>query len=47
MFLALLAQPQQALHKRHLVYYVRVMSVGGTLNGVELMSPTPVLVAAN
>jgi hypothetical protein len=28
MFRALLAHPQEALHKRHLVYYVRVMSVG-------------------
>jgi hypothetical protein len=30
MFLALLAHPQDALHKRHLVYCVRVMSVGCT-----------------
>jgi hypothetical protein len=28
MFRALLAHPQEALHKRHLVYCVRVMSVG-------------------
>jgi hypothetical protein len=28
MFLALLVDPQEALHKRHLVYCVRVMSVG-------------------
>jgi hypothetical protein len=28
MFLALLAYPQEALHKRHLVHCVRVMSVG-------------------
>jgi hypothetical protein len=28
MFQALLAHPQEALHKRHLVYCVRVMSVG-------------------
>jgi hypothetical protein len=28
MFRALLAHRQQALHKRHLVYCVRVMSVG-------------------
>jgi hypothetical protein len=30
MFRALLAYPQEALHKRHLVYCVRVMSVGCT-----------------
>jgi hypothetical protein len=30
MFRALLALPQEALHKRHLVYCVRVMSVGCT-----------------
>jgi hypothetical protein len=30
MFRALLAHPQEALHKRHLVYCVRVMSVGCT-----------------
>jgi hypothetical protein len=28
MFLALLARPQEALHKRHLVYCMHVMSVG-------------------
>jgi hypothetical protein len=28
MFRALLTHPQEALYKRHLVYYVRVMSVG-------------------
>jgi hypothetical protein len=28
MFRALLAHPQEVLHKRHLVYSVRVMSVG-------------------
>jgi hypothetical protein len=28
MFRALLAHPQEALHKRHLVYCVRIMSVG-------------------
>jgi hypothetical protein len=27
MFRALLAHPQEALHKRHLVYCVRIMSV--------------------
>jgi hypothetical protein len=30
MFRALLAHPQKVLPKRHLVYCVRVMSVGGT-----------------
>jgi hypothetical protein len=30
MFRALLAHPQEAFHKRHLVYCVRVMSVGCT-----------------
>jgi hypothetical protein len=30
MFRALLAHPQEAIHKRHLVYCVRVMSVGCT-----------------
>jgi hypothetical protein len=28
MFQALLAHPQEVLHKRHLVYCVRIMSVG-------------------
>jgi hypothetical protein len=35
MFPALLAHPQEAIHKRHLVYYMRVMSVGCTRIGVE------------
>jgi hypothetical protein len=30
MFRALLAHPQEVIHKRHLVYYVHVMSVGYT-----------------
>jgi hypothetical protein len=30
MFRALFAQPQEAIHKRHLLYCVRVMSVGCT-----------------
>jgi hypothetical protein len=30
MFRALLAHPQEVMHKRHLVYYVHVMSVGYT-----------------
>jgi hypothetical protein len=48
MFRALLAHPQKALHKRHLVYCVRVMSFGchqdwsGT--GVGDSSSTPILV---
>jgi hypothetical protein len=34
MFRALLAHPQEAIHKRHLVYCVRIMSVGcGTVAG--------------
>jgi hypothetical protein len=46
-FRALLAHPQEVLHKRHLVYCVRVMSVGcyqdwsGT--GVEDTTPTQIL----
>jgi hypothetical protein len=43
MFRTLLAHLQEALHKRHLVYCVRVMSVGCTRVGVELLS-TPILV---
>jgi hypothetical protein len=35
MFRALLAHLQEALHKRHLVYCVRVMSVGCTRTGVD------------
>jgi hypothetical protein len=35
MFRALLAHPQEALNKRHLVYCVRVMSVGCTGFGVH------------
>jgi hypothetical protein len=42
MFRALLAHPQEVLNKPHLVYYVRVMSVGCTRIGVELVFPTPV-----
>jgi uncharacterized protein YpmS len=38
MFRALLAQPQESLHKQHLVYCVRGMSVGCTKIGVELVS---------
>jgi hypothetical protein len=36
-FRALLAQPKEALHKRHLVYGVHVMSVG-LLPGLEFHS---------
>jgi hypothetical protein len=38
MFRALLAHPQEVLHKRHLVYCVRVMSVGCTIE-VEFFNP--------
>jgi hypothetical protein len=38
-FRALLAHPQEALHKRHLVYCVRVMSVGYTRIGVFHSNP--------
>jgi hypothetical protein len=38
MFRALLAHPQEVLHKRHLVYCVCVMSVGCSRFGVELVS---------
>jgi hypothetical protein len=36
MFRALLAYPQEALNKRHLVYYVSVMSVGCNRVKVEI-----------
>jgi hypothetical protein len=36
MFRALIAHPQKALHKRYLVYCVRVMSVSCTRITVEL-----------
>jgi hypothetical protein len=39
MFRAFLAHPQEALHKRHLVYCVRIMSVGcGTVAETALDS---------
>jgi hypothetical protein len=38
MFRSLLAHPQEALQKRHLVYCVRVVSVGCTRIEVELVS---------
>jgi hypothetical protein len=37
-FRALLGHPQEALHKRHLVYCVRFISFGCTRTGVELQS---------
>jgi hypothetical protein len=40
MFRALLDHPQEALHKRHLVYCTRVMSVGCTRIGV--VQPTAI-----
>jgi hypothetical protein len=42
MYWALLAHPQEALHKRHLVYCVCVMSVGCTRIAVELVRPTDI-----
>jgi hypothetical protein len=38
MFRTLLAYLQEALHQRHLVYCMRVMSVGCIRIGVELVS---------
>jgi hypothetical protein len=40
MFRALIAHPQEALHKRHLVYCVRIMSVGCSTTAVSLQSCT-------
>jgi hypothetical protein len=46
MFRALLAHPQEALHKQQLVYCVRVMSVGFYHDrSVTASSSTPTLVA--
>jgi flagellar assembly factor FliW len=39
MFRALLAQHQEALHKRHLVYCLRIMSVGCGTVAVSLQRP--------
>jgi hypothetical protein len=39
---ALLAQPEEALHKRHLVYCVRIMSVGCTRIELELVQPADI-----
>jgi hypothetical protein len=47
MFGALLADPQEMLYKQHLVYYMRVMSVGCTTIEAEasiVVQPTCVLV---
>jgi hypothetical protein len=38
-FRALLAHPQEALHKPHVVYFVCVISVGCTKIGVEHFNP--------
>jgi hypothetical protein len=38
MFRSLLAHLQEALHKRHLVFRLRIMSVGCTSTGAELVS---------
>jgi hypothetical protein len=40
-FRALLADPQEALHKRHLSYCVRVMSVGCTKHARNMTSSGP------
>jgi hypothetical protein len=42
MFRALLAHPRETLHKRHLVYCVRVTSVGCTSSSPVLMQPTDI-----
>jgi hypothetical protein len=39
MFRTLVAHPQEALHKRHLVYCVRVMSVGKLPSAVFATPP--------
>jgi hypothetical protein len=36
MFRSLLAHPQEALHKRHLVYCVRILAVGYGTTAVKL-----------
>jgi hypothetical protein len=45
MFRALLAHPQEGIHKRHLVYCVRGVDCSGT--GVGDTSSTTILAAAN
>jgi hypothetical protein len=42
MFRALLTHPQEALHKPHLVYFVRVISVGCTSSAPILVQPTDI-----
>jgi hypothetical protein len=44
MFRALLSHSQEELYKRHLIYWVRVISVGCTRFEVELVWETPTLV---
>jgi hypothetical protein len=39
MFQELLSHPQETLYKRHLVYCMRVMSVGCTRMGIENSDP--------
>jgi hypothetical protein len=46
MFRALLADPQEALHKRHLVYCVRIMSVGCATIAVSQRNTPNVVCAA-
>jgi hypothetical protein len=41
MFRALLADPQEVLHKRYLVYFVRIMSVGCATIAVTATVPQP------
>jgi hypothetical protein len=38
MFRALLSHPQEALHKRHFLHYVRIMSAGCATIAVKLPS---------
>jgi hypothetical protein len=42
MFRALLAHPQEVLNKQHLVYCLRVMSVGCTSSTSILVQPTDI-----
>jgi hypothetical protein len=42
MFRALLAHPQEALHKQDLVFCMRVITVGCTRIEVELVQPTDI-----
>jgi hypothetical protein len=38
MFRVLLSHPQEAMYKRYLVYFVRIMSVGSATIAVKLQS---------